>query len=232
MALALFDLDNTLLAGDSDHLWGEFLADRGAVDRDWYKSENLRYYRAYLEGNLDIRAFLNFALKPLSEHPPERLAAWHRQFMRERIRPVMLPAAHTLIARHRRRGDTLVIVTATNAFVTRPIAAAFGVEHLLATEPERRGDRFTGRVAGVPCFQEGKVLRLQAWLHERGGDLAGSHFYSDSHNDLPLLNRVEHPVAVDPDPTLREAAERRGWPVITLRRGARPQPLDSAACGG
>jgi len=227
LALALFDLDNTLLAGDSDHLWGEFLADQGVVDRDWYKSENLRYYRAYVEGTLDIREFLNFSLRPLSEHPREHLDAWHRRFMRERIEPVMLPAARRLIARHRRAGDRLLVITATNAFITRPIATAFGIDDLLATEPEIVDGRYTGRVSGIPCFQEGKVLRLEAWMRRHGGSLAASHFYSDSVNDLPLLNRVEHPVAVDPDPRLHGEAERRGWPAITLRRGPAPEPLDS-----
>lgn len=227
MALALFDLDNTLLAGDSDHLWGEFLADQGVVERDWYKSENLRYYRAYVEGTLDIREFLNFSLKPLSEHPRERLDAWHRRFMQEKIEPVMLPAARRLIERHRDAGDRLLVITATNAFVTRPIARAFGIDDLLATEPEIVDGRYTGRVTGIPCFQEGKVLRLQAWIRRRGESLSGSHCYSDSINDLPLLNRVEHPVIVDPDPRLHEEAVRRGWPVITLRRGPVPAPLDS-----
>lgn len=217
MALALFDLDNTLLAGDSDHLWGQFLVDRGLVDGDAYAQANDRFYREYREGTLDIAAFLRFALRPLREHPRERLEALRAELMREVIAPIMLPAARDLIESHRAAGDTLLIVTATNAFVTSPIAAAFGVPHLIATEPEQIDGRYTGAVAGIPAFREGKVLRLQAWLTERGETLAGSTFYSDSHNDLPLLLQVERPVAVDPDPTLRETALARGWPILSLR---------------
>jgi HAD superfamily hydrolase (TIGR01490 family) len=217
VALAIFDLDNTLLAGDSDYLWGVFLADLGVVDRDRYERENERFYRDYREGRLDIHAFLRFSLRPLSEHPPERLADWHRQFMARCIEPILLPAAAALLARHRAAGDRLLIVTATNSFVTAPIARRLGVADLLATEPELRDGRYTGEVAGIPCFQAGKVTRLQAWLEAQGEHLAGSHFYSDSHNDLPLLSRVDHPVAVDPDPALRRHARAQGWPVISLR---------------
>jgi HAD superfamily hydrolase (TIGR01490 family) len=217
MALALFDLDNTLLAGDSDHLWGEFLAERGLVDRERYRAANDRFYRDYREGCLDIAAFLRFALRPLKEHPRALLESLRLEFVRSRIEPIMLPAARELIAGHRAAGDTLLIVTATNAFVTAPIAAAFGVPHLIATVPEESDGAYTGEVAGVPAFREGKVQRLEAWMAEWGADLAGSSFYSDSHNDLPLLRLVERPVAVDPDPQLRAEAEMRGWPVRSLR---------------
>lgn len=217
MPLAIFDLDNTLLNGDSDHLWGVFLAEQGIVDGEWYERENDRFYQEYKEGRLDIFEFLRFSLKPLSEHSPAQLQLWHQTFMQEKIEPILLPAARALVERHRAAGDTLLIITATNAFVTAPIAAAFGVEHLIATEPEMVDGRYTGNVAGTPCFREGKVTRLNQWLGRHRLDLAGSSFYSDSHNDLPLLQRVEHPVAVDPDATLARHARERGWPIITLR---------------
>ncbi|MDY6942112.1 MAG: HAD family hydrolase [Pseudomonadota bacterium] len=217
MALALFDLDNTLLAGDSDHLWGDFLSEQGAVDPAWYRAENERFYRAYQEGTLDIYEFLAFSLRPLSEHPLSLLERWRTAFFQSKIEPIMLPAARELLARHRRAGDTLLIITATNRFVTDPIAQAFAVDALLATEPELLNGRYTGKVCGVPCFQSGKVTRLDAWMNERDQTWAGSYFYSDSHNDLPLLERVAHPVAVDPDPQLAAAARARDWPVISLR---------------
>jgi HAD superfamily hydrolase (TIGR01490 family) len=226
MPLALFDLDNTLLAGDSDYLWGCFLGQLGVVDRDNYERENQRFYDDYRAGRLDIMAFLAFSLRPLSQHARDELDAWHLRFMRERIEPLVTPAAEALVQRHREAGDTLVIITATNAFVTAPIARRFGIPHLIATEPEVADGRFTGRVAGVPSFREGKVARLEAWLDEQGETLAGSTFYSDSHNDLPLLERVDHPVAVDPDDVLARHARDRGWPLISLRgeRGSVPSP--------
>jgi len=217
VALAIFDLDNTLLAGDSDYLWGVFLAERGLVDGTEYERENERFYREYREGRLDIYEFLRFSLRPLRENSAEDLLRWRAEFMRAKIDPIILPAARALVERHRSFGDTLVIVTATNAFVTAPIAERLGVAHLIATVPEQVDGQFTGEVAGTPAFQEGKVIRLNAWLEERGEGLAGSSFYSDSHNDIPLLERVEHPVAVDPDEQLRRHATERGWPVISLR---------------
>lgn len=217
MALAIFDLDNTLIAGDSDHLWGGFLAERGLVDADLYERENDRFFQEYREGTLDIAEFLRFALSPLRDHPRALLESVRARFMRECIEPIMLPAARALVDQHRAEGDTLLIITATNAFVTSPIAAAFGVPHLIATEPEERNGNYTGEVWGTPAFREGKVARLTAWMMENGGDLAGSSFYSDSHNDLPLLQRVDHPVAVDPDSRLRAEAQQRGWPVLSLR---------------
>lgn len=217
MALAIFDLDNTLLAGDSDYLWGQFLVAQGLVDGALYARANERFYRDYREGTLDIHAFLRFALKPLRDQPRARMESLRQEFVRERIVPIMLPAARALIDAHRAVGDTLMIITATNAFVTAPIAAAFGVPHLIATEPEERAGAYTGEVAGIPAFREGKVQRLDQWLARSGEGLAGSSFYSDSHNDLPLLLRVERPVAVDPDPFLSAEAVARGWPVVSLR---------------
>jgi len=215
--LAIFDLDNTLLNGDSDHAWGEFLCRRGIVDEAEYRAANDRFYQQYQQGNLDIHEFLNFALRPLANHTDAQLAALHAEFMHSCIEPMMLPRAQALLDEHRAQGDFLLIITATNRFVTGPIAERLGVDALLATEPERIGDRFTGRVAGTPCFQDGKVKRLHAWLEQTGHTLEGSSFYSDSRNDLPLLEQVEHPVAVNPDPTLERIARERNWPVLDLR---------------
>lgn len=217
MALAMFDLDNTLIAGDSDYLWGRFLALIGAVDAITYEQANLRFYQQYREGCLDINAFLRFTLQPLSEHPLPQLLAWRQQFMATYIEPIILPAGLELINQHRLFGDTLLIVTATNSFVTSPIAARCGISNLLATELVMHKGLYTGQVDGIPCFQEGKVMRLEAWLHTNTMSRHGSWFYSDSHNDLPLLNWVEHPVVVDPDATLRDHALKHGWPIISLR---------------
>ncbi|MFN2308403.1 MAG: HAD family hydrolase [Gammaproteobacteria bacterium] len=222
MALALFDLDNTLLGGDSDYLWGRFLVEQGLVDGDLYARQNQYFYDQYKAGSLDIEAFLAFSLRPLAEHPPARLHAWRDQFIARLIEPIILPAARTLIERHRAGGDTPVIITATNRFVTAPIAARLGVAHLIATEVEMAGDRYTGHSSGIPCFQGGKVRRLHQWLAEQSAALDGSWFYSDSHNDLPLLEQVAHPVAVDPDDRLTQQARDRGWPIISLRQGWTP----------
>ena len=220
MRLALFDLDNTLLAGDSDYEWGQFLVDRGVLEKAEYEAQNRAYYEQYVAGTLDIHEYLGFALRPLAEHTPQDLARWHAEFMRTRIAPMIMPAARALVASHLDAGDLCAIVTSTNSFVTAPIAREFGVEHLIATEPESRDGRFTGHVAGTPCFREGKVRRVDEWLQGLGlrlGEFAESACYSDSHNDLPLLERVTRPVAVDPDAELAALARRRGWKVISLR---------------
>ncbi len=217
MALAIFDLDNTLLAGDSDHLWGSFLVENGLVDGDYYARENDRFYREYDEGVLDIFEFLQFSLKPLSENEPALLEELRERFLLEKIDPIILQAGRDLIAKHKDSGDITLIITATNSFVTKPIAARLGVEYLIATEPEIIDDRYTGRVAGEPSYKQGKVKRLQDWLEQHGQTLAGSIFYSDSHNDIPLLERVDKPVAVDPDNILAQHATSRRWPIISLR---------------
>jgi len=217
LSLAIFDLDNTLLGGDSDYLWGRFLVEQGIVDAAHYEGENQRFYNEYKSGQLDIHEFLRFSLKPLSEHDLPRLQDWHRQFMAEKIQPIILPKARELLAKHRDNGDYLLIITATNRFVTGPIAEALGVDAMLATEPAMANGRYTGEVEGVPCFQQGKVTRLNDWLTQTGQHLEGSWFYSDSHNDLPLLERVSHPVAVDADETLSDHARLKGWPEISLR---------------
>lgn len=218
MKLALFDLDNTLLAGDSDFEWAQFLIHKGVLDREVYEARNQAFYDQYKAGTLDIHEFLEFQLRPLSRHPRTQLDAWHREYMATRVIPMIAPGTAALLDRH--RDHTRVIITATNSFVTAPIAAHLGVDHLIATEPERVDGEFTGNVAGTPSFKEGKVRRLEDWLAERGADWSAvteSWFYSDSHNDLPLMERVGNPVAVDPDETLRRHAQGRGWPVISLR---------------
>lgn len=217
MRLALFDLDNTLLGGDSDHAWGDYLCERGILDAVAYKARNDQFYRDYLAGRLDQAEYLNFSLEILGRTEVSQLDEWHRDFMRDCIEPLVLPLGLELLARHRAAGDKLVIITATNRFVTGPIAERLGVETLIATECEIIDGRYSGRSFDTPCFKEGKVVRLNRWLEETGHNLEGSYFYSDSMNDLPLLEQVAHAVAVDPDSTLRAEALKRGWPVMSLR---------------
>jgi len=214
--LALFDLDETLIAGDSDYEWGLHLVSLGVVDRATYEAKNQEFYDRYRAGTLVLQDFLDFQLYPLSQFSRAQLDAWHADFLASRILPMIRPGAGALLARH--AGDERLIITATNRFVTAPIAARFGIEHLIATEVEMDGARYTGRSTGIPCFKDGKVQRLQHWLREQQVELNGSWFYSDSHNDLPLLEQVTHPVAVDPDDTLAQHARKRGWPVISLRQ--------------
>ena len=217
MNIALFDLDNTLLAGDSDFEWAQFLIEQGVLDREVYEARNQAFYDQYKAGTLEIVEFLDFQLKPLARHPRSVLAAWHREFMMRKILPIIRQPARDLVNRH--AGDLRVIITATNSFVTRPIARELGIDHLIATEPEETSGEFTGGVIGIPCFREGKVQRLETWLAGQGLTLSRferSWFYSDSLNDLPLLERVTDPVAVDPDETLRAHAQAQGWPVISL----------------
>jgi HAD superfamily hydrolase (TIGR01490 family) len=217
VTLAIFDLDNTLIGGDSDNLWGKFLCDEGLVDGEGFAQRNDQFYQDYQRGELDILAYLRFALGPLKGRPPEVLADWHARFMRSCIEPIMLPRASALLDDHRERGHELLIITATNAFITRPIADALDVEHLLASDAEIVDGLYTGEPSGVPCYHEGKVIRLKSWLLDTGHSLDGAWFYSDSHNDLPLLEIVDNPVAVDPDERLRARAAQMGWPVISLR---------------
>jgi HAD superfamily hydrolase (TIGR01490 family) len=220
MRLALFDLDNTLLAGDSDYEWGQFLIARGVLERAQYEAQNAAYFDQYKAGTLDIHEYLGFALRPLAAHTAHELDRWREDFMANCIEPMIGAPARALVERHRAAGDLCAVVTATNSFITAPIARAFNVEHLIATEPESIDGRFTGRVAGTPCFREGKIERVEQWLTGLGHSLdafSDSAFYSDSLNDLPLLERVSRPVAVDPDERLAAQAARRGWPVISLR---------------
>ena len=223
MRLALFDLDNTLIACDSDYEWGQFLVDRGILDRETYEEQNRVYYEQYVAGTLDIHEYLGFALRPLAQHAPADLARWHAEFMRARILPAITRESRELVRGHLGRQDLCAIITATNSFVTAPIAREFAVPHLIATEPEVSGGRYTGRVAGTPCFREGKVQRLNEWLAGLGrtlGQFEDVYCYSDSHNDLPLLRLASKPVAVDPDEALAAEARQRGWPAISLKSPA------------
>ncbi len=217
MALAIFDLDNTLIGGDSDYLWGQFVCERGIVDADDFGQRNDRFYEEYKAGKLDIRAYLRFALGPLKGQTRETLAAWHRDFMASKIEPIMLPKAALLIAKHRDRGDELLVITATNRFITEPIANALGIPDIIACEPEIVDGLYTGEPTGVPSYREGKITRLHQWLKGRRTTLEGACFYSDSHNDLALLELVDKPVAVDPDEQLLARARELNWPVISLR---------------
>ena len=218
--LALFDLDNTLLAGDSDYNWSLFLIKQGLLDEKTHHERNEQFYLDYKNGNLDIYKFLAFQLKPLSEHSVADLNALHAKYMDTVIRPMMTQKAQDLVNQHKAQGDLCLVITATNSFVTKPIAQAYGIAHLIGTDPEMVNGAYTGGVAGVPSFQEGKVTRLKLWLAERGQELADfeqSYFYSDSHNDLPLMKLVTHPVAVDADAKLTAYAQQHGWPHISLR---------------
>lgn len=217
MSLAIFDLDNTLLADDSDYLWGQFLVDQNIVDADYYARENERFYQQYKQGQLDILEFLNFSLQPLADNSMHDLIVWRTQFTAEVIQPLLLAPAQELINKHKQRGDTLLVITATNRFVAEPIVNLYGIPHLIATTPEMVDNRYTGKISGTPCFQEGKITRLEQWLTETGHNLQDSWFYSDSHNDLPLLKRVDHPVAVSPDERLKQHAKNANWPIISLR---------------
>lgn len=222
MSLAIFDLDNTLIADDSDYLWGQFLVDHGIVDKNYYESANAKFYDDYKQGSLDIVEFLRFSLQPLADNDPEQLYQWRAQFIEETIKPLLLESAQQLIDKHRDRGDTLLVITATNRFVTEPIVRLYGIENLLATTPEFINGRYTGGFNGIPCFREGKVKLLEAWLADSRETMQGSWFYSDSHNDLPLLKLVDNPVAVDPDQKLSEFAQAANWPIISLRNGQCP----------
>lgn len=217
MALAIFDLDNTLLNGDSDHGWGQFLVDQGIVDSQVFKAANDRFFQEYQDGTLDIFEYCEFTLETLSNYSMEQLSQWHQQFMAEVVLPMTLAKGRALINEHKAKGDFILIITATNAFVTTPIAKSLGADDLIATEPEIINDRYTGKVIGTPSFQDGKIKRLQQWLLNTDHTIAGSYFYSDSFNDIPLLEIVDHPIAVDPDQRLEQEANSRGWPIISLR---------------
>ena len=217
MALAIFDLDNTLISGDSDHSWGEFLVSEKVVDAQQFKKSNDQFYADYVAGSLDIFAYLEFSLQPLTKMSMTALAELHKRFMQQVIAPMQLAKAQALLQQHRDAGDRLLIITSTNRFIVEPICHSLGVTEILATDAQIVDGRYSGKVEGVPTYKEGKVVRLNAWLKEQGETLKGSLFYSDSINDLPLLMEVSHPVAVDPDEALRNAANERGWDIISLR---------------
>ncbi|MBK4734875.1 histidinol-phosphatase [Noviherbaspirillum pedocola] len=220
MNLTLFDLDHTLLPLDSDYEWGQFMCRVGAVDAVEFARRNAEFYEQYQAGTLDPVAYLEFAFGNLARFPRAKLDSLHRQFMEEVIRPALRPAALDLVRRHRDAGDLVLIITATNRFVTAPIAQAFGVEHLIAAEPvlDDSGD-ITGAFRGTPPYGPGKVVNLRHWLNARGQTLEGfatSTFYSDSQNDIPLLSAVTHPVATNPNARLSAHAKAQGWPILNL----------------
>jgi HAD superfamily hydrolase (TIGR01490 family) len=217
VALAIFDLDNTLIAGDSDYSWGVFLVEKQLVDAETYRIANERFYQDYKNGTLDIRAYLEFSLAPLTRFTQDELRELHAEFMQQHVEPLMLNKAEALLRQHREQGDHLLIITATNGFITRPIAKRLGVADILATDPEVIDGRHTGKFVGTPCFQSGKITNLQEWLKHTNHSLTGAYFYSDSINDLPLLELVDKPVAVDPDERLTAIANERNWNIISLR---------------
>jgi len=220
MQLALFDLDHTLIPADSDHAWGQFLVNRGEVDGQAYAAANDRFYQQYRDGTLDIELYLRFALAPLASIEAGRLLELQQAFMREVIEPLIKPQALDLVRKHQERGDVCLMITATNEFVTTPIAARFGIEHLIACGVERIGGRYTGRPQGIASFREGKVTRLVQWIEAKGYQaeslLGQASFYSDSANDIALLERVGFPVATNADSRLRAHAHAKGWICLEL----------------
>ena len=218
-SICLFDLDHTLLPLDSDHAWGQYTTHMGWTDADNFAQLNDAFYRQYQQGELDIHAYVQFATQAARERGLQASTIAHQAFMRDVIIPAIRPEATALVQRHRAQGDRLLIVTATNEFVTAPIAEAFGIDTLIAVQLERDPNgELTGQIAGTPSFGPGKVVRLQQWLEQQGLTWAGirSTFYSDSINDLPLLEKVNHPVATNPDARLRAVAQQRGWPILEL----------------
>jgi HAD superfamily hydrolase (TIGR01490 family) len=218
--LALFDLDNTILAGDSDYNWSRFLIQEGYLDGAIHAEKNEKFYADYKAGTLDIYAFVEFQFKPLARNPRTVLNQLLKKYIEEVIKPMITEKARALVKRHQDEGDLIIVITATNSFITKPIAELFGIENLIGTDPEEKEGEFTGKVSGLPSFKEGKVTRLEAWLKGKNLSLASfekSYFYSDSHNDLPLMQKVTHPVAVDSDDVLSEYAQSKGWPQISLR---------------
>ncbi len=220
MNLALFDLDNTILAGDSDYNWSRFLIQEGYLDGAIHAEKNEKFYADYKAGTLDIYAFVEFQFKPLARNPKTVLNQLLKKYVEEVIKPMITEKARALVKRHQDEGDLIIVITATNSFITKPIAELFGIENLIGTDPEEKEGEFTGKVSGLPSFKEGKVTRLEAWLKGKNLSLASfekSYFYSDSHNDLPLMQKVTHPVAVDSDDVLSEYAQSKGWLQISLR---------------
>ena len=217
MALAIFDLDNTLIAGDSDHSWGEFLVDQNIVDPQLYKKMNDKFYADYESGCLDIFAYLEFSVEPLTKFSLQELDKLHQQFMRDIIEPMKLDQAETLINHHRQAGDRVLVITSTNRFIVEPICKSLGINEIIATDLQIIDGKYTGKVDGTPTFKEGKVERFNQWLKEQNTNNEGSYFYSDSINDMPMLLEVAYPIAVDPDPALRKEAESRHWEIISLR---------------
>jgi len=217
MALAIFDLDHTLLNGDSDYLWGEYMVANQIVDEAEYQRENRAFLQDYKRGQLDNHQYLEFALKPLTLHSLDNLYHWRADYLENWIKPIIATGTHDLLEQHRNQNDTLLILSATNLFITEPIAELLGIPHILSTEPEIVDSRYTGRYLGVPTYKEGKVVALNTWLEGSDHSLDNSYFYSDSINDLPLLEQVSTPIAVNPDEALTGIARERGWQILDLR---------------
>jgi len=217
MALAIFDLDKTLIDGDSDFLWGEFMSEIGAVDPNSYQKKNQYFFDEYAKGKLNINEYLEFCLEPLSQNSMTTLNTWHQDFMQQKIQPIVLPKAQAVVDEHKAKGDRVLVITATNRFVTAPIVTEYGIDDLLATEPEIKNGNYTGLVEGIPCFQKGKINHLNTWLEKTGENLEGAYFYSDSHNDLPMLELVDNPIVVHGDDTLQAIAKQRSWPSLDWR---------------
>ena len=218
MSLAMFDLDNTLIGGDSDYLWGEFLCEKGIIeDTASFQKMNEYFYQQYEVGKLDIYAWAEFSFKVLTEYSIDELNDLRQNFIHQKIEPIFLDKAQSCINQHKENGDTVLVITASNTFITAPIAKMYGINHLLATEPEFKDGHFTGKVSGTPCFQSGKIDNLMPWIEKHNKNLKGSYFYSDSHNDLPLLELVDNPVAINGDPRLTSTANKNGWPNLDWR---------------
>tara|TARA_B100000809_G_scaffold10769_1_gene10130 strand:+ start:611 stop:1267 length:657 start_codon:yes stop_codon:yes gene_type:complete len=218
MSLAIFDLDNTLIGGDSDYLWGEFLCDEGIIsDRQSFEKKNDYFYQQYELGSLDIYAWAEFSFEILSHYSIDELEAFHLKFMAQKIEPIFLKKAQDCINSHKENGDTVLVITASNTFVTAPIVKRYGINHLIATEPEIVSGRYTGKVSGIPCFKSGKIENLMPWLGRNGESLKDSTFYSDSHNDILLLELVENAVVVNADAKLTLIARKKGWKIVDWR---------------
>ena len=213
MALVLFDLDQTLISGDSDYLWGEFLSEIGVVDTTEYQQKNQYFFDQYKLGTLNINEYLEFVLTPLAKYSYQQLNTWHKQFMQQKITPILLPKAKAIVDKHKIKNDVVVAITATTDFIAHPIVRAYGIEHLIATEAQKNQNSYTGKIVGVPCFQTGKTIKLKQWLADKDIDLQGSYFYSDSHNDLSLLELVDHPIIVHGDDILLNIAKQRNWQI-------------------
>jgi len=216
MTLAIFDLDHTLINEDSDYLWGKYLVDNHIVEPDYYKKKNEQFYEDYQTGTLDIEKYLDFSLRPLTEHTMDQLHDWRQHFVKSVIEPIIAKKTPQLIQKHKDLGHTLIIVSATNRFVTEPIAQLLGIPNLLSTEPEVIDNQYTGKYIGIPTFKEGKIKALNEWMKNNNHNLDGSYFYSDSINDLPLLEITANPIVVSPDERLKAISLKNNWLEINL----------------
>ena len=220
MNLAIFDLDNTLLDGDSDYNWGLFLSRKGIVDRLSHEAQNQQYYEDYQAGKLDIYKFTEFQFKVLKDNSRSTLDQLRSEYIETVVMPMITKKSYALVNKHKKLNDHLLIITATSSYITKPIGLLFGINDLIGTDPEEVNGEFTGKVRGIPSFREGKITRLETWLSEKGlkmNDFDKTYFYSDSKNDIPLLEKVSNPVAVNADEELMDFARKRKWPSMNLR---------------